>query len=230
MKKLIFTIFLGMAINLALQAQKNRIVKVCDEVSGQTLIGVNIVSIDSKNQGLVSDLNGNAEFSQFENDEIVMFTYVGYESALISIQELSKHDTIYLKEGPAGMTLGSTGILPSMTLNVYIPENCRLRQEDYDEAILQEERERLVDEFIKDLKASCKSGCQNVVVNFNIDDGGNLVDFKILNFEFSRSKSKIKSILSVGKGLLRESRCFGLMINGNEKHTGKSRNYHVILS
>ena len=89
--------------------------RVIDEKTKENLAFVSIV-YNSKNQGLISDLNGKFEISKDKKVEFLKFSYIGYEAKFISKKEINdkplviklksknieiEEITVFAKENPA---------------------------------------------------------------------------------------------------------------------------------
>ena len=101
MGKYLFTVFLCMVI-LKVSAQKSSVSgTVKDAETGETLIGVNI--FDKKNQkGANTNNYGFFSYSSFEQEVELIFSYVGYESKLISIT-LQSDTLLTIEMNPSGL-------------------------------------------------------------------------------------------------------------------------------
>ncbi len=101
MKKYLVTVFLCLVV-LSVVAQKSSVSgTVKDAETGETLIGVNI--FDKKNQkGANTNNYGFFSYSSFEQEVELIFSYVGYESKLISIT-LQSDTLLTVEMNPSGL-------------------------------------------------------------------------------------------------------------------------------
>lgn len=229
-------LLLTLFVNFVAQSQNPKAVTICDLKSKETLIGVNLISLNEPNKGVVSDFDGNVQLRQFKGDEILLLTNIGFESVMIYGELIYQYDTIYLKQSPAEMTLGTTGILPTKTINIQLPlkySNCNPTEEtdigsnSFNKG---EDRELKVDQFISELRNFCNTACGNLVAKFQIDINGNLVKFKLQDFDFNLSLKGTNLMEEMGSHVLRNPRCFdSVKGDGNTSVNPEVHNYHILL-
>ena len=236
MKKQTLILLLIILLNFVGQSQNSKKVKLCDLESKEPLIGVNLIPLIETSKGDISDFDGNVQLGQFDKDEILMLTNIGFESVMISGELIYQFDTIYLKQSPAGMTLGSTGILPTSTINIQLPRmysNCDSTKEEGVGTNTNnnvEDRQLKVDQFISELRNFCNAECGSLVAKFQIDINGNLMSFKLQNFDYNLILKEANPMELMGRHVLRNPRCFGSFIGDRKaRFYPEIHDYQVLL-
>jgi hemoglobin/transferrin/lactoferrin receptor protein len=91
MKQILFFIYLNLIFCSAF-AQK---LKILDKTNLQPLVGV---SIFSPSNGVITDLQGEADLDNFLAEEILTIQYIGYQALSLKLEELKAKPTVYLVE------------------------------------------------------------------------------------------------------------------------------------
>lgn len=82
--RIIFFALIGLFIVLPVAAQKRNIVGTVNDASGDPMIGVSVV-LKGTSVGTITDFNGNYSIETSSNKDVLIFSYVGYETKTLQV-------------------------------------------------------------------------------------------------------------------------------------------------
>lgn len=129
-KRIIFFVFF-LLVSFSTNAQKNQIYgKVVDKETELPLSYVNIV-IENTGIGTITDYTGNytLKIPSSYNSSNIMFSFIGYKTCIMNLEELNFNDTIYLQS--EDQLLGEMVIMPDSTLLTLLRKAYKKIPENY---------------------------------------------------------------------------------------------------
>lgn len=82
--RIIFFTLIGLFIVLPVAAQKRNITGTVNDASGDPMIGVSVV-LKGTSVGTITDFNGNYSIETSSNKDVLIFSYVGYETKTLQV-------------------------------------------------------------------------------------------------------------------------------------------------
>lgn len=233
MKNLASTIISIICLVSVVYSQTSNLIGIYEMKSHEPLIFASIMSIDSFNKEVNTDLDGKVHLNIFGNEELLIVPYIGFKSLIISVDELEKKDSIFLEQRPSD----PEGLMPMSITEIYIPldySNCNAYI--YNKAASNRKdlrliREQKIELFTSELQEVCERIHCSYVANFQVDKNGNLRNFELVSYEYTpRIMDQVEKLRAIAEYILQNPTCFGPAIKkGHEEVDEGIKEYNVSL-